>query len=319
VMKRAVSKFSQEEYSSSIFKWIRNELRERRIFQTLDSQFVEASKKDLVDIFGDLYECECKMFRRMKRAEKYMAQANERDVYFDVPDYSGTKAWKRVAQHLAEANPDKIYCKDIFTEMRLQLDGSSYYTGKPPKCHKATKQDILIRFGECFDDEKASIMEQSSPTGKVLSKDKSGEGSMRRDSSTKSETECSDATLTCISGKRRPVPGYLYWILLRQMISNRLARWDWYQRTSHDLCRRVATNSLVVRMMKPYWMRIKEACGKDPESGEDIFDRLAASIEIKVFGHVRRWPFIILIGGLCAIGVFSIIYAIGKKVLLGLL
>jgi hypothetical protein len=322
VVKRAVSEFAQEEYSSSIFKWIRQEVRGRRIFQTLDSQFVEASKKDLVDIFGDLYDYECKMFRKMKKAEKYMAEANKWDVYFDVPDYSGTRAWKRVVRHLAEANPDEIYCKDIFTEIRLQLDGSSYYNGKPPKCHKARKQDILIRFGECFDDEKASIMGQRSrTTAEVLLKDKSSKGALRRGrrcDSTKSETECSDAstTFTCRSGKRRPVPGYLYWILLHQMISNRLARWDWYQRTSHGLCRRVATNSIVVRM-QPYWMSIKEACGKDPESGEDLFDRLATAIEIKVFG--RSWPFIFLIGVLCAIGVFSIIYAIGKKLLLGLI
>ena len=309
VVKRAVSEFSQEEYSSSIFKWIRKELRGRQIFQTLDSQFVEASKKDLVDILGDLYECECRKFTKTKRAETCTAQAKKRDVYFDVPDHSGTKAWKRVVRHFAEDNPDEIFCKDIFTEIRLQLDGSSYYTGKPPTCLKARKQDILIRFGECFDDEKASIM------GK---KDKSSEGALRQRycDSTKSETECSDANLSCISDKRRPVPGYLYWILLRQIISNRLARWDWYQRTSHDLCRRVATNSIVVRM-QPYGIIIKEACGKDPESGEDVFDRLAAAIEVKVFG--RRWPFILLIGGLCAIGVFSIIYTLGQKVLLGLL
>jgi hypothetical protein len=310
VVKEAVSEFSQEEYSSSIFKWMRKELRGRRIFRTLDSQFVEASKKDLIYIFGDLYEYECKKFRKMKKAEKYMAQANKRDVYFDIPDFSGTKAWKRVVRHCAEANPDEIFCKELFTNIRLQLDGSSYYTGKPPKCLKARKQDILIRCGECFDDEKASI---------ILSKDKISEGALcqRYRDSTKSETESSDATLICISGKRRPVPGYLYWILLRQMISDRLARWDWYQRTSHDICLRMATNSIVVRM-QPYRMIIKKACRKDPESaGEDIFDRLAAAIEVKVFG--RRWPFILLIGGLFAICVFSIIYAIGQKVLLGLL
>ena len=235
VEKKAVSKFSQEEYSSSIFKRIRKEIRGRRIFRTMDSQYVEASKPDLVNIFRNRYEYECKMV------------------------------------------------------------------------------------GECFDGEKASIMGESSATDEVLSKDKSSEGALRqgkRCDSTKSETEGSNATLTCISGKRRPVPGYLYWILLRQIISNRLARWNWYQRTSHDLCRRVATNSIVVRM-QPYGMIIKEACGKDPESGEDIFDRLAAAIEVKVFG--RRWPFIMLIGGLCAIGVFSIIYALGQKLLLGLL
>jgi hypothetical protein len=336
VVKRAVSKFSQEEYSPSIFKWIRKEMRGRRIFQTMNSQcvLVEASKKDLVDIFGDRYEYECTMFRKMiKKAEKYMAQANKRDVYFDVPDHPGTKAWKRVARHLAVKNPDEIYCKDIFTEIRLQLDGSSYYTGKPPKCHNARKQEIIIRFGECFDDEKASIMGQSrtSRTDEVLSKDNISEAALRRRrcDSTVSETEGIDATLlTCVSGKRRPVPGYLYWILLRQMISNRWARWDWYQRTSKALSRRVATSSIVVQMqpwcrarMHPYWMRIKEACccGKDPESGEDIIDRLAAAIEIEVCGHATSWPFILLIGGLCAIAVFSIIYAIGNKLLLGLL
>jgi hypothetical protein len=69
-------------------------------------------------------------------------------------------------------------------------------------------------------------------------------------------------------------------------------------------------------VVAPRYLKVKRLFLTDPETGRDVFDRFADSLEITMFGHTSSWPMLILLGMVFIAMVTLGFYSILKRILL---
>jgi hypothetical protein len=279
-------------YSRVVFKHIKRQLKEIIVYASPQEEN-EATKTEVKEAVYEIYE-----------EERYMLSAHSRDVYFDVEHHSGTRFWRKVVRLVVAKNRTVDFDKKIDREIKKQLQGVSYFVGRPPVCEIATKSDMIERFDQQFYLEKG---QQAQKTPEIQ------------------------------RSQRPPIPGNLYWRLLGQKISSPYRNWEWFHTKSAQCKQYLARQPLVVkcssccssycspcyiqakRALQPCYCRTMGFFRTDPETGEDVFQRIAKHLEITMFGHTTAWPMLALIGVAFAGMIFLIIFSVLKKLVFVLL
>jgi hypothetical protein len=207
---------------------------------------------------------------------------------------------------------------------------------------KACKDDLIDRFGKIFELEKRKrrrYMLRKSKSKPGLSNNSLGHLKQRYNSAASHDS----TTLSSIAGRMlrnpeagpRPIPGNLYWKKSGQAICSRYRGWGWY----HTKCsqvkdrvagwrvkERVATWPVVVgctpsydrtkQAVAPRYHKFRDFFRTDPETGRDVFQKIAGHLEVTTFGHTSSGPMLILIGMIVIAAVAASWHAILIRILL---
>jgi hypothetical protein len=207
---------------------------------------------------------------------------------------------------------------------------SLFYIGEPPNCQKARKHNLIHEFGKKFDMEKEKRKKRLCKMKRKKISKNSGRHLKRRH-----PLETSDSTqpislgrgeVTSLDYHQRPIPGNLYWRRLGTAISSRCAKWERYHQKHRQVRERVATWPIMVictpcylRMklaVAPRYLKVKRFFCTDPETGRDVFQKIADHLQVTMFGHTSSWPMLILLGMVVIAIVVLGFYSILKRILL---
>jgi hypothetical protein len=256
-------------YSRKIYGQILTKIKGMKIFYSSECT-KEISMESMFDCLRAIY-----------LGEKYMlTRANGRDVYFDVGNHAGTKAFiEAVKQVVVKLGVDQAFDKLAYTEIKLMLYDSEFFVGRPPNCEKASSGAVRQIFESRFNFEKK-----------------------RRRRILRWE-------------RARPIPGTVWCpTKSRQLQDNVSACCAWcpYRLTCCTPCCQSRVLSL--------WIRCTKGLRFDPVTGTTVFERVNQGFTITYPGGYRSsLPLLVLSGVFVFLAICLIVQAIIKTILFAIL
>ena len=259
------------EYTRKICKSIIKKMgTEMRYFESLSSCHEITDANSLYSSIRPLY-----------LKHQYMKKANVRDVYFNVPNHPGNRAFLRaVQQETIKGGVDQKFDWSVYIKIKKRLYDSNYFFGVPPSCFQiVTDQDLYGRVKETYIHEikrRKRILKWRSA---------------------------------------KPVPGTVFCSTLMRRLSacsNRI----FCSRMSQYCCKDSSRCQQNYLRLSSCWVRATKCWRYDPVTRTTIWERINDDFTIRYReGCTTSWPLLILSGAMLFVVVALFVQLFTKSIL----